>query len=78
MQIDKGPRSGRWLRCNRMSSSGVSPLGDSRAAREPAKWMRRDELRRRRTQVEVAGIRRGYRGTGLDARTRPVSDRARR
>lgn len=53
-------------------------LGDSRAAREHAKWMRRDELRRRRTQVEVAGIRRGYRGTGLDARTRPVSDRARR
>lgn len=53
-------------------------LGDSRAAREHAKWMRRDELRRRRTQVEVAGIRHGYRGTGLDARTRPVSDRARR
>lgn len=53
-------------------------LGDSRAAREHAKWMRRDELRRRRTQVEVAGIRRGYRGTGLDAGTRPVSDRARR
>lgn len=53
-------------------------LGDSRAARDHARWMRRDEIRRRRTQVEVAGIRRGYRGTGLDGRTRPVSDRARR
>jgi hypothetical protein len=53
-------------------------LGDSRADREHARWMRRDELRRRRTQVEVSGIRRGYRGTGLDGRTRPVSDRARR
>lgn len=51
-------------------------LGDSRAARDHARWMRRDEIRRRRTQVEVAGIRRGYRGTGLDARERPVSDRA--
>ena len=53
-------------------------LGDSRAAREHDRWMRRDEIRRRRTEVEVAGIRRGYRGTGLDARTRPLSDRARR
>jgi hypothetical protein len=51
---------------------------DARADREHAKWMRRNELRRRRTQVEVAGISRGYRGTGLDARTRPLSDRARR
>lgn len=53
-------------------------LEDSRAARDHARWMRRDEIRRRRTQVEVAGIRRGYRGTGLDARERPVRDRARR
>jgi hypothetical protein len=53
-------------------------LADSRAAREHDRWMRRDEIRRRRTEVEVAGISRGYRGTGLDAGTRPVSDRARR
>ena len=53
-------------------------LGDSRADREHAKWMRRNEIRRRRTEVEVAGIRHGYRGTGLDAGTRPVSARARR
>ena len=41
---------------------------DARADREHAKWMRRNEVRRRRTRVAVDGISRGYRGMGLDGR----------
>lgn len=39
---------------------------DIRADREHAQWMARNEERRRRLDVVLAGIRRGYRGTGLD------------
>ena len=39
---------------------------DIRADRAHAQWMARNEERRRRTSVVLAGIRRGYRGTGLD------------
>jgi hypothetical protein len=39
---------------------------DTRATREHTRWMRRNEERRRRTSVEVAGISHGYRGMGLD------------
>lgn len=41
---------------------------DARADRAHERWMRRNETRRRRVNVEVAGIRHGYRGTGLDGR----------
>lgn len=41
---------------------------DIRADRAHDRWMRRNEVRRRRTRIEVAGIRRGYRGMGLDGR----------
>ncbi len=43
-------------------------ITDGRADREHAKWMQRNEFRRRRTRVEVKGIHRGYRGMGLDGR----------
>lgn len=41
---------------------------DIRADRAHARWMRRNDVRRRRTRIEVAGIGRGYRGMGLDGR----------
>lgn len=41
---------------------------DVRADRRHAQWMERNEAARRRTQVQVDGIARGYRGTGLDGR----------
>lgn len=43
-------------------------ITDGRADREHRKWMERNELRRRRTRVEIDGIHRGYRGMGLDGR----------
>lgn len=39
---------------------------DARADRRHAQWMRRNELRRRRTQVAVQGIRYQTTGLGLD------------
>lgn len=39
---------------------------DTREGREHARWMHRNEIRRRRTDVAVSGIRHGYRGMGLD------------
>jgi len=39
---------------------------DARADRAHQRWLRRNELHRRRTQVAVKGIRYGYRGAGLD------------
>jgi hypothetical protein len=44
----------------------VVAVVDTRATREHARWMARNEERRRRTSVVVAGISHGYRGMGLD------------
>ena len=47
-------------------AAGILAVIDARADRAHAQWMRRNEFRRRRTRVEVKGIRYGYRGAGLD------------